>query len=179
VYALETALFLHGLTDRTPDRFCMTFPAGYNTGALRQELVRTNRVKTELHGLGVAEMKSPGGHSIRVYDAERTLCDILKGGAERMRMSFPTPSSDMSGAGTKHSPPFGLCEASAGGRQGPGLSGGVVVKRAMQLKARMKQVAREKGISAQLAFRTTCWSACWNASRCRHIGGTSSSRAAC
>ena len=79
VYALETALFLHGLTDRTPDRLCMTFPAGYNTGALRQEHVRVNRVKTELHGLGGAEVKSPGGHSIRVYDAERTLCDILKG----------------------------------------------------------------------------------------------------
>lgn len=79
VFSLETALYLHGLTDRTPDRFCMTFPAGYNTGALRREHVRVNRVKTELHGRGVVEIQSPGGHFIRVYDAERTLCDILKG----------------------------------------------------------------------------------------------------
>jgi predicted transcriptional regulator of viral defense system len=79
VFSLETALFLHGLTDRTPDRFSMTFPAGYNIGSPRKEHVRVNRVKTELHGRGVEEMKSPGGHSIRAYDAERTLCDILKG----------------------------------------------------------------------------------------------------
>ena len=79
VFSLETALFLHGLTDRTPDRLCMTFPAGYNIGVLRKEHVRANRVKTELHGRGVVEMKSPGGHTIKAYDAERTLCDILKG----------------------------------------------------------------------------------------------------
>ncbi len=79
VYSLETALYLHGLTDRTPDRFCMTFPAGYNTGAIRKEHVRVNRVKTELHGRGVVEIKTPGGHFVRAYDVERTLCDILKG----------------------------------------------------------------------------------------------------
>ncbi len=79
VFSLETALFLHGLTDRTPDRFRMTFPAGYNTGALRKEHVRTNRVKMELHGLGVVAVQTPAGHAVRAYNAERTLCDILKG----------------------------------------------------------------------------------------------------
>lgn len=79
VFSLETALFLHGLTDRTPDRFCLTFPAGYNIGTARKEHVRVNRVKTDLHGQGVVEVQSPSGHVIRAYDAERTLCDILKG----------------------------------------------------------------------------------------------------
>ena len=79
VFSLQSALFLHGLTDQTPDRFCLTFPAGYNTGTVRKEHVRVDRVKTDLHGLGVVEVKTPYGHTIRAYDAERTLCDILKG----------------------------------------------------------------------------------------------------
>lgn len=78
VFSRESALFLHGLTDRTPDRFCMTFPAGYNIGTVRKEHVRVNRVKADLHGQGVVEVRSPSGHGLRAYDAERTLCDILK-----------------------------------------------------------------------------------------------------
>lgn len=33
VFALDTALFLHDLTDRTPHKFHMAFPYGYNTSS--------------------------------------------------------------------------------------------------------------------------------------------------
>ena len=33
IFALDTALFLHDLTDRTPHKFHMAFPYGYNTSS--------------------------------------------------------------------------------------------------------------------------------------------------
>ena len=77
VFFCETALFLHGLSDRTPDRFRMAFPKGYNTSRVDPR-VRPTRMEADLHALGVATILSPGGHPIAVFDVERTLCDILR-----------------------------------------------------------------------------------------------------
>ena len=41
VFALDTALFLHDLTDRTPHKFHMAFPYGYNTSRNVISLPRT------------------------------------------------------------------------------------------------------------------------------------------
>jgi predicted transcriptional regulator of viral defense system len=79
IFSHETALFIHDLTDRTPIKFSMTFPLGYNTSSLRRENVRYMRVNKEHFGIGVVWAKSPGGNRIRVYNAERTLCDLLRG----------------------------------------------------------------------------------------------------
>ena len=79
VFSGETALYLHGLTDRTPSRFEMTFPLNYNTSNLEAENIRAVRVKMELHDIGVINVKTPAGNLVRAYDVERTLCDILKG----------------------------------------------------------------------------------------------------
>lgn len=79
VFSHETALFLLGLTDHTPGKYSMTFPLGYNTTALNSENVKYYRVKDDLYKLGIITVKSPGGNKVRLYNAERTLCDILKG----------------------------------------------------------------------------------------------------
>ncbi len=79
IFSHETALFLLDLTDKTPTRYSMTFPLNYNTSGLKSEKVIYYRVKNELHELGVICGKSPGGNDVRLYRAERTLCDILKG----------------------------------------------------------------------------------------------------
>ena len=79
IFSHETALFLLDLTDRTPNKYSMTFPLGYNTTVLNSENVKYYRVKDDLYELGIIAAKSPGGNNIRLYNAERTLCDILKG----------------------------------------------------------------------------------------------------
>lgn len=39
IFSYETALFLHDLTDRTPNHFYMTFPSTYNlTGAKKERI---------------------------------------------------------------------------------------------------------------------------------------------
>ena len=78
IFSHETALMLHDLSDRTPSRHVMTVPAGYNTHRHGGDLVDFHYVKKELHELGVVEMKSYFGNTIRVYDVERTICDVIK-----------------------------------------------------------------------------------------------------
>jgi len=79
IFSHETALFLLDLSDRTPIHFSMTFPLGYNTTSPGLENVKHYRVKEDLYGLGIIAAKSPSGNNVRLYNAERTLCDILKG----------------------------------------------------------------------------------------------------
>jgi hypothetical protein len=79
VFSNETALYLHGLSDRTPHVYTMTFPHGYGAGHLRNSGITAKFVKSVVYDLSVTELPSPCGNPLRVYDKERTLCDIVKG----------------------------------------------------------------------------------------------------
>jgi len=79
IYSHDTALYLLEYSDRTPAKYTMTFPKGYNAPSLRQESINVKRVVPENYSLGIIEIQSPCGNPIRVYDLERTLCDILRG----------------------------------------------------------------------------------------------------
>lgn len=79
IYSHDTALYLLGYSDRTPAQYTMTFPKGYNSPSLKQEDIIVKRVVPENYSFGIIELPSPCGNSIRVYDLERTLCDILRG----------------------------------------------------------------------------------------------------
>lgn len=78
IFSHDTALFLLGLSDRTPNFFCMTFPKSYNATAPRKENIRVFQSTNNLYNLGIVEVKSPSGNIVKVYSAEKTLCDILK-----------------------------------------------------------------------------------------------------
>ena len=79
IYSHDTALYLLGYSDRTPIKYTMTFPHGYNTDSLKQENISVKYVVLEKYSMGIIEAKSPCGNPIRIYDLERTLCDILRG----------------------------------------------------------------------------------------------------
>jgi len=79
VFSNGTALYLHGLTDRTPQAYTLTFPHGYNAAGLKKHNVKAKYVMLATYDMGVIEMPSPSGNPLRVYDIERTLCDIVKG----------------------------------------------------------------------------------------------------
>ena len=79
IYSHDTALYLLGYSDRTPAKYTMTFPKGYNAPSLKDENVNIVRVVEDNYNLGIIEILSPSGNKIRVYDLERTLCDILRG----------------------------------------------------------------------------------------------------
>jgi len=79
IFSHETALYIHGLTDRTPMKFTMTFPYGYHVHSLKNENVKIKKTVKELYELGLINGVSTYGNPIRLYDVERTLCDIVKG----------------------------------------------------------------------------------------------------
>lgn len=78
IYSHETALFLWDLTDRTPNRYHMTFPANYNLTKPKEENIRCTQCKKAFYDLGIAKVMTPGGNIVKAYSVERTLCDILK-----------------------------------------------------------------------------------------------------
>lgn len=57
----------------------MTFPKGYNTPSLKTKNVIIKRVVPENYADGIIEIPSAHGNPLRVYNIERTLCDIVRG----------------------------------------------------------------------------------------------------
>ena len=78
IFSHETALYLHGNTDRTPSKYTMTFQSGYNTSNARKNGIIAKLTTLENYSLGIKKMASLNGNFIRVYDIERTLCDIVQ-----------------------------------------------------------------------------------------------------
>ncbi len=77
-FSMATSLYLHNLSDRTPLVYYVTLPFGYSGALQKEKNVVLNFVKRELLDLGAIEMTSPFGMKIKVYDIERTICDIIK-----------------------------------------------------------------------------------------------------
>ena len=78
IFSHETALYLHELTDRDPLEWSVTIPYGYNGSNLRKSGIKVYTVKKELQLMGVTELKTLYGRPIKVYDKERTICDIVR-----------------------------------------------------------------------------------------------------
>lgn len=79
IFSDETALYLHGMTDRAPFSLTMTFPRSYNANAVRGAGIVCRTCADDVLDLGKCEVRTPYGNSVRAYDIERTLCDIVRG----------------------------------------------------------------------------------------------------
>jgi predicted transcriptional regulator of viral defense system len=78
VYSHETALFLHDMAERTPARHTITLPTDVRLSATFPGDVKVYMIKPELFDVGIVSIPSKMGHDVRAYDAERTVCDILR-----------------------------------------------------------------------------------------------------
>lgn len=78
VFSHETALFLHDLTDREPAPYSITVKTGYNPNRLKADGVQVYTVKPELHVVGRTTAQTFFGHTVPVYDMERTICDLIR-----------------------------------------------------------------------------------------------------
>lgn len=74
----ETALFLHGFSERTPFEHSITVPFGRAPSLSLKNACKVYTCKPELFELGVTEVKTPFGNSVRCYDLEKTICDLVK-----------------------------------------------------------------------------------------------------
>ena len=78
VFSHETALYLHGVAEREPTQYAVTLKAGTNASGLTKSGVKVYKIKRELFEEGIIQTRSPAGHSLRVYNPERTICDLIR-----------------------------------------------------------------------------------------------------
>lgn len=78
VFSHETALFLNGLSERTPFAHTVTFASNSSIPKTIKEQCQNFYVKPELFALGICERQTTFGNTVRCYDVERTICDLLR-----------------------------------------------------------------------------------------------------
>lgn len=78
VFSHESALFFHDLTDREPSPYAVTVRRGYSTTRLKAEGISVYTIKPELYDIGLTTGQTPFGHTVPIYDMERTICDLLR-----------------------------------------------------------------------------------------------------
>ncbi len=78
IYSNTTALYLHDFSNRIPIKYDITINSGYNGSLQKKDNVNLFYTKRELLELGVIDYKLDSGNIIRVYDLDKTICDIIK-----------------------------------------------------------------------------------------------------
>jgi len=78
VFSNMTALYFHGLCDRIPLKYDVTVRNEYKGSLQKDDKVNLFYVKRENIDLGLINMITNYGNSVRVYDVERSICDIIK-----------------------------------------------------------------------------------------------------
>lgn len=78
VFSHETALYLLGIAEREPLRYSVTMKTGTNATGLTKQNTEVYKIKKELLYVGAVEVKSPAGHTLNSYNAERTICDLAR-----------------------------------------------------------------------------------------------------
>ena len=87
VFSHETALALLKLHNRIPALPSFTIPTGSRSPRSLDGAVVVYHVRERLHGLGRTVVKSFLGNDVPCYDAERTICDVIR---SRARMEVET-----------------------------------------------------------------------------------------
>lgn len=78
VFSHGTALYLHGISDRTPFEHTVTAPSGHIPSCLMRSECKVFYIKSDLFELGRTELLTPAGNRVPAYDLERTVCDIVR-----------------------------------------------------------------------------------------------------
>ena len=78
VFSHETALFLHGISDRTPFEHTVTAPSDCIPSAAIKADCKVYYIKPELFELGKTTLRTPAGNDVPAYDLERTICDVIR-----------------------------------------------------------------------------------------------------
>lgn len=78
IFSHETALWLHGLSDRTPFVHSVTAPSGKIPSKSIQNECKVYYIKPELFELGKTTVSTSYGNTVTAYNLERTICDCVR-----------------------------------------------------------------------------------------------------
>ena len=77
-FSHATALYLHNMSDRIPLVYDITVPYNYNGNLLNNKNVTLRYVKDDIFPIGMIDIKTINGLTVKCYDLERTICDIIR-----------------------------------------------------------------------------------------------------
>ena len=154
IFSHETALFLHGISDRTPFEHTVTAPSGCIPSAAIKAECKVYYIKPKLFELGKTMLQTPAGNPVPCYDLERTICDVIRSrnkiGTETflsaLKQYAVSPKKDLNRLDE-----YGPSDAGIG-RTAP-IFGGATVSNAMSLKAKIRNIAKQKNIPAQVILQ--------------------------
>ena len=79
IFSGMSALYLHGLTDKIPTVIEVTAPQNYNPSRKVIDNLSIHKISSDdKYCLGIEGVKTMFGNIVRTYDAERTICDVIK-----------------------------------------------------------------------------------------------------
>ncbi len=87
IFSHESALFLLELTERTPFEHSVTIPSDTSLPESVSGECKCYYIQPKLHRLGMIYAKTTFGNQVRCYNAERSICDLLR---SRNRMDEET-----------------------------------------------------------------------------------------
>ena len=155
VFSHETALFFHDLTDREPIEYTVTVKTGCNPSKMKAEGIQVFTIKAGLHDVGLTTAKTPFGHTVPVYDMERTICDLLR---SRSRIEIQTFQGALKSYARRKDKNLRALMQYAGMFKVEKIlrqyfGGTFMIKTARQLKDLIRNLSREKSADAQILMR--------------------------
>lgn len=78
IFSHESALFLHKYIDKMPEQAIVTVKTGTNTKNLLNNGARVHSIRQNLFTLGEIDRETRYGRSVRTYNIERSICDIIR-----------------------------------------------------------------------------------------------------
>lgn len=80
IFSYGTALYLLGLSDRTPHFFDVSVPQGCNVSRIKKDnpTLRFHYVKKEWWNVGITSIRTPFGGMVNIYNKERCICDLIR-----------------------------------------------------------------------------------------------------
>lgn len=88
IFSHETALYLLDMAEREPLRYTVTVRTAYHAQSLVEQGVKIYKVKNELFDMGVTTAETSMGNTVRCYNIERTLCDLVRCGDKADKQDF-------------------------------------------------------------------------------------------
>ena len=79
IFSFNSAIYLHGLGDILPNYLEVTGPINYRPFSKKKEDVFTHTdTVSKSYNLGIVEVSTPLGNIVKVYDKEKTICDLIR-----------------------------------------------------------------------------------------------------
>ena len=75
IFSHNTALYFYHLTDRTPLKYDLTFESKTR---VHDKTIESHYVKEDFFNIGITILSFNDGTSVKVYDVERTIIDIIR-----------------------------------------------------------------------------------------------------